>query len=346
MPDPTGRVSHLPHFHRGVSWKQPVRVATTANITIATALNNGDSLDGVTLATGDRVLVKDQSTASQNGIYVVGASPGRDYDMDQDGTTTVPAEEIAGAFVWVLAGTVNGQTLWHSTNTSGGTLGSTSIVWTQFTSSGSTTSTPFDHGSMGAAETVDLADGDWHRGTLDANCTITVQGFTNDEGVVLLFEVTQDGTGGWDITWDSDVDFGGGDDQPSQTASTTTTFLLWSSVGDGTIYGAKVGGGTTDHGALTGLTDDDHPQYLKETDVAAKGDIYAASANDTVGVLTVGSNGQVLTADSGETLGVKWATPSSGTPPQILLESGHATPFTFDEILQESDGSDFLWASA
>jgi hypothetical protein len=68
----------------------------------------------------------------------------------------------------------------------------------------------------------------------------------------------------------------------------------------------------TDHGALTGLTDDDHTQYLKETDVAAKGDLYAASANDTVGVLSVGADGQVLTADSSQTLGVKWGTASSG----------------------------------
>lgn len=54
-----------------------VRCATTANITIASALNGDDSIDGVTLATGDRVLVKNQTTASQNGIYIVGASPAR-----------------------------------------------------------------------------------------------------------------------------------------------------------------------------------------------------------------------------------------------------------------------------
>jgi hypothetical protein len=52
MPDPSGRVMHLDDMHRGMSWKTYCRVATTANITIATALNNGDTLDGVTLATG------------------------------------------------------------------------------------------------------------------------------------------------------------------------------------------------------------------------------------------------------------------------------------------------------
>ena len=54
-----------------------VRCATTANITIASALNAGDSIDGVVLAEGDRVLVKNQSTASQNGIYIAGGTPAR-----------------------------------------------------------------------------------------------------------------------------------------------------------------------------------------------------------------------------------------------------------------------------
>ena len=57
--------------------KDSVRVATTTDITIASDLNVGDSIDGVTLADGDRVLVKNQSTASQNGIYIAGSSPVR-----------------------------------------------------------------------------------------------------------------------------------------------------------------------------------------------------------------------------------------------------------------------------
>lgn len=136
MPDPTGRVSHLPDFHRGVSWKQPCRVATTASITISTALNTGDTIDGVTLAAGDRVLVKNQSTGSQNGIYLAGATPIRDFDMDQDGSSSVPAEEIAGAFVYVIEGTANAGKVFHTTNVAGGTLDSTSISWTEFTSGG------------------------------------------------------------------------------------------------------------------------------------------------------------------------------------------------------------------
>lgn len=89
------------------SWLQQVRAATTANIIIATTLNNGNLLDGVTLATGDRVLVKDQSTASENGIYVVGASPARADDMPAGNTV------VHGAAVVVLAGTANAGALYY-----------------------------------------------------------------------------------------------------------------------------------------------------------------------------------------------------------------------------------------
>lgn len=63
--------------------------------------------------------------------------------------------------------------------------------------------------------------------------------------------------------------------------------------------GGAGGGGVTDHALLTGLnTGDDHPQYLKEADIQAKGDLFVGTANDTVGILTTPSQrGQVLSAD-------------------------------------------------
>jgi len=92
-------------------WHQPVRVATTADITIATALNSGDTIDGVTLATGDRVLVKDQTADEQNGIYIAGATPARSEDGDA-------SEEILGSLVYVIEGTANGGKVFRNTNTS------------------------------------------------------------------------------------------------------------------------------------------------------------------------------------------------------------------------------------
>jgi hypothetical protein len=122
---------HLPHFHRRAPFKESVRVATTANITIATALNNGDSLDGVTLATDDRVLVKDQSTGSQNGIYIVGVTPVRDYDLSTD-------DPSFGFLVYVRQGTTNASTTWENTNTSTPTIDTTALTFSQATGGGAT----------------------------------------------------------------------------------------------------------------------------------------------------------------------------------------------------------------
>lgn len=176
--DPTGYLSIPPDLIRGVAWKQPCRVATTASITISTALNAGDTIDGVTLAAGDRVLVKDQSTGSQNGIYVAGATPTRAFDMDQDLSTAVPAEEIAGAFVYVVAGTANAGKVFHTTNTLGGTIGSTTITWTEFTTGSAYTLTIKDEGSSlttGATSIDFVGDGVVASGTTAAK-TVTISG--------------------------------------------------------------------------------------------------------------------------------------------------------------------------
>ncbi len=104
--------------------KGTVRVATTANGTLATAYENGDVVDGVTLATGDRILIKNQSSPAENGIYVVNASgaPTRASDMDV-------WSEVPGAWVTVQQGTTNADTTWLSTADQGGTLNTTAITF-------------------------------------------------------------------------------------------------------------------------------------------------------------------------------------------------------------------------
>ena len=114
----------------GLDFKDSVRVATTGNITIASDLNVGDSIDGVTLADGDRVLVKDQSTASQNGIYTAGASPARATDADAD------AEVTAGLFVFVEEGTANSDNGYVLSTDGTITVGSTALTFTQFSGAG------------------------------------------------------------------------------------------------------------------------------------------------------------------------------------------------------------------
>ena len=110
--------------------KDSVRVATTANITISSDLNVGDTIDGVTLANGDRVLVKDQSTGSENGIYTAGASPARAADANAD------SEVTAGMFVFVEEGTANADNGYVLTTNDTITLDSTSLTFTQFSGAG------------------------------------------------------------------------------------------------------------------------------------------------------------------------------------------------------------------
>lgn len=119
-------------------------------------------------------------------------------------------------------------------------------------STGGSPDVPCDLGNLGATETLDVSTCTWHRGTLNADCTFTVSGFTVDEALLSVEEITEDGTGGWGITWDTDVLFVG-DDQPDTTAGAVTFFLLWTSAGDSTVYGARVGAPTV--AALDDLTD-------------------------------------------------------------------------------------------
>jgi hypothetical protein len=119
----------------GLDVKASVRVATTANVDIATALENGDAIDGITLSTGNRVLVKNQSTGSENGIYVVQSSGAAVRATDAD----VSAEVTAGLFTFVEEGTANGNTGWVLTTDNPITLGTTALVFTQFSGAATVT---------------------------------------------------------------------------------------------------------------------------------------------------------------------------------------------------------------
>lgn len=110
---------------RGLSWKTAVKAATTTNGTLATAYANAQTIDGVTLATGDRILLKNQTTGSENGIYTVNASGAPTRAVDADSTT-----ELDSATVTVQQGTVNADTVWTQT-ANAPTVGTTSLVWAQ-----------------------------------------------------------------------------------------------------------------------------------------------------------------------------------------------------------------------
>ena len=93
-----------------LTWKAVAHVATTANITIATDLNAGDTIDGLVLVDGMRVLVWQQTAQEENGIYVVDAAPFRAVDFDD-------SPEIVGSLVSIVDGTTHGGKIFRNTNT-------------------------------------------------------------------------------------------------------------------------------------------------------------------------------------------------------------------------------------
>ena len=116
----------------GLDVKNSVHLASTANGTLASAFANGQTMDGVALATGDRILLKDQTDASENGVYTVNASgaPTRATDFDAD------SEVTAGAFFFVEEGTANADSGFIITTDGTITVGTTNIAFTQFSGSG------------------------------------------------------------------------------------------------------------------------------------------------------------------------------------------------------------------
>nr|BAR21484.1 phage-related tail fiber protein [uncultured Mediterranean phage uvMED]BAR21515.1 phage-related tail fiber protein [uncultured Mediterranean phage uvMED]BAR21527.1 phage-related tail fiber protein [uncultured Mediterranean phage uvMED] len=117
---------------QGLDVKDSVVATTTANGTLSSAFANGQSIDGVTLQTGDRILIKNQSTASQNGIYNVNASgaPSRTTDM---GT----GSNAAGAFVFVEEGTINAENGFTCTSDTGSAVvGTNNLTFAQFSGAG------------------------------------------------------------------------------------------------------------------------------------------------------------------------------------------------------------------
>ena len=110
----------------GLSWKAPVRAATTANITISGL----QTIDGVALANNDRVLVKNQATASANGIYVA-STVGWNRSLDANNPSNV-----LNAAVYVEEGTTQADSAWVMTTNAPITIGTTNLTFVQFSGAG------------------------------------------------------------------------------------------------------------------------------------------------------------------------------------------------------------------
>ena len=121
--------------------------ATTGNISLTTDLQNGDTLDGVTLVTGDRVLVKDQTDATANGLYIVVASGTASRDPEHD-----TIAELSGQMIVVNQGTSNDNKIFLCTTDSSATIGVSNITYSQITPANVGTVTSVGIADSGASE--------------------------------------------------------------------------------------------------------------------------------------------------------------------------------------------------
>ena len=181
----------------GLDVKQSVRVATTAPINISADLENGDVIDGVTLATGDRVLVKNQSTGSENGIYVVVASGAASRATDADSS----AEVTTGMFTFVSEGTTNADSGWVLTTNDTITLGTTALAFAQFSGAGQITA---GAGLTKTGNTID-AVGTADRITVNADSIDIASTYVGQATITTLGTIA---TGTWQAT-DVGIAYGG-----------------------------------------------------------------------------------------------------------------------------------------
>lgn len=178
----------------GLDVKKSVRAATTGAGTLASAYANGQTIDGVSLATGDRILLKDQADASENGIYTVNASgaPTRATDFDTD------AEVTAGAFAFIEEGTVNADNGFVLSTNGSITVGTTNLAFTQFSGGGAITA---GSGMTKSGNTINVIGGDGiTAGADDISIDIAASSALNISGGALdvtidLSDATNDVTG-------------------------------------------------------------------------------------------------------------------------------------------------------
>jgi hypothetical protein len=145
--DTKAATTYVDNAVAGLRTRIIAEAATTGNVDLSADLQNGDTIDGVTLVTGDRVLVKDQSTASQNGLYTVVSSGTASRD-----TQFNTIDELSGQMIVVNQGTTNDNKIFLCTTNNTATLDSDSITYNVITPSNVGTVTSIGIADAGAGE--------------------------------------------------------------------------------------------------------------------------------------------------------------------------------------------------
>jgi len=286
--------SYVDTVAQGLDTKASCLAATTVNIT----LSGAQTVDGIALVAGDRCLVKNQTSAADNGIYVVATGA---WTRATDMNTWA---QVPGAYVFVETGTTQADTGWVCTSNAGGTLGTTAITWAQFSGAGSGVSS-ITFGSTGLTPSTATTGAVTVAGTL-----VAVNGGTGQSsyavGDLLYASTTTTLSKLPDVATGNALISGGVGVAPSWNKIGLTTHV------SGTLPTAN--GGTN----LTAFT--------------SGGAVYATSTSVlTTGTLPIGSGGTNTTATAtanGVTYGTgtAYAFTAAGTTGQVLIATTSSAP--------------------
>jgi hypothetical protein len=195
--------SYVDAVANGLDVKASVRVATTANLsgtynngngTITAGSNGAISVDGVTLSVNDRILVKDQTTQTQNGFYKVTAtgSGGAAFVLTRTPDADAASELTGGAFTFVEEGTANADNGFVLTTNGTPTLGTTNITFEQFSGAGQISA---GAGLTKTGNTIDVGTAD--KITVSANALTIASTYVGQSSITTLGTIT---TGVWNGT--------------------------------------------------------------------------------------------------------------------------------------------------